>query len=314
MLFISLAATSQQPAVQLTAKDSADILGELASLLDSADEPTSYILIQASIGNRLFSLHNNQLNAKQSSTNTIVYTPSVGYFHKSGFNLSGGAYLLSDPAKGFGANQFSITPAYDMPTNDRYSIGVSYTRYFVKDKFSPYSSPVQNDWYASFVYKKPWLGPGIAVGYSTGEYRQSVFKDSTINGRRRILYDSTTNNIRAFSMMLSESHTFDWYDVFKKDDLLEVTPSVILNVGSSNTAIAHNTNAVNLLRFLTRRGKLKRQQNTSFQAESVGLNIDCSYTTGNFSFNPQLYFDYYLPATSEKRFTQVFTLSLGYAF
>ncbi len=35
---------------------------------------------------------------------------------------------------------------------------------------------------------------------------------------------------------------------------------------------------------------------------------------GNFSFAPQLYLDYYLPKTDEKRFTQVFTFTFGYNF
>ena len=242
-LFIYSNVSAQQPGAdkEPQLKDSAAILQDLMNLLDSTDEPTSYTLVTVSIGNRLFSLHNNQLNANQSTSTTIVYNPSAGYFHKSGFSLSAGAYLLNDAVKGFGATQYSITPAYDMAGSDKFSLGVSYTRYFVKDEYSAYSSPIQNDFYASFSYKKTWIEPGIALGYSTGEYKQSIIKDTTINNIHRVLYDSASFRINAFSMMLSASHRFDWYSVFKKDDGFEIAPSLLLNFGSSTTNITHNT-------------------------------------------------------------------------
>lgn len=114
--------------------------------------------------------------------------------------------------------------------------------------------------------------------------------------------------------MLSAGHRFDWQNVFKKADGFELSPSLLLNFGSSTTNIAHKTNAPNLLKLLTKKGKLRRQISNNFQAESLGLNIDCSYTVGKLSINPQMYFDYYLPSSTEQKFTQVFTLSVGYSF
>ncbi len=315
-LFISLNVSAQQPAAEKeqALKDSAAIMQDLLNLLDSTDEPSSYGLVTFGIGNRLFSLHNNQLNAQQSTSATLVYNPSIGYFHKSGFSLSGGAYLLNDAEKGFGITQYSLTPAFDLQGSDKFNFGVSYTRYFVKDEFSVYSSPVQNDFYTSFSYKKPWIEPGIALGYSTGEYKQSIIKDTAINNIHRVIYDSATFSIKSFSAMLSAGHRFDWQNVFKKADGFELSPSLLLNFGSSTTNIAHKTNAPNLLKLLTKKGKLRRQISNNFQAESLGLNIDCSYTVGKLSINPQMYFDYYLPSSTEQKFTQVFTLSVGYSF
>ena len=317
-LFVSLNVSAQKPAEEKekALKDSAAIMQDLLNLLDSTDEPSSYGLITAGIGNRLFSLHNNKLNAQQSTTTTIVYNPSIGYFHKSGFSLSGGAYLLNDAEKGFGITQYSLTPAFDLQGSDKFSFGVSYTRYFVKDEFSVYSSPIQNDFYTSFSYKKPWIEPGIALGYSTGQYKQSIIKDTTINNIHRVFYDSATYTIKSFSAMLSAGHRFDWQDVFKKADGFEMIPSLLLNFGSSTTPNpTHKTNfPPYLLKLLTKKSKLRRQLSNNFQAESLGLNIDCSYTVGNLSINPQMYFDYYLPSSTDQKFTQVFTLSVGYSF
>ena len=94
-------------AKETPAFDSATVLKDLLYLLDSADVSTSYGLVSVGIGNRLFSLHNNTLNAKQSGTSTLVFTPTAGYFHKSGFSLSAGANLLQQKGKGFGASQYT---------------------------------------------------------------------------------------------------------------------------------------------------------------------------------------------------------------
>src|SRR5947207_4432805 len=91
--------------------DSTAVLKDLMALLDAAATPTSYFSVEAGVGNRLFSVHNNRLNARQSSISTLVYTPSVGYFHRSGLSLTAGAYLLNDKDNGFGSTQYTLTPA-----------------------------------------------------------------------------------------------------------------------------------------------------------------------------------------------------------
>src|SRR5829696_5103072 len=92
-MFLLHCQAQTKPAV-LSQKDSMDILKELMGLLDSAYKPTSYVFVNLGIGNRLFSIRNNALNAKQSVTSTVIYTPSLGYYHKTGFSIIGGASLL----------------------------------------------------------------------------------------------------------------------------------------------------------------------------------------------------------------------------
>ena len=294
--------------------DSTEVLKELMALLDSAKTPASYFSVEAGVGNRLFSIHNNRLNARQSSISTLVYTPSSGYFHKSGLSLSAGAYLLNEKDNGFGASQYSLMPAYSLLNNDAVGFSFSYTHLFVKDYFSPYASPIQNDFYTAFSYKKSWIKPGIAAGYSTGIYKQVIEKDTTIGLIRRRLYDSTTNNLRSFSMMLSASHDFEWEHIFSSNDGFLFTPSVILNFGSYNINVTHKTNAPNFVNNLIKRGRLPKLITSNFRAESAGINLNCNYSIGNFSFSPQLYLDYYLQETDSDKFTQSFNFSAGYIF
>jgi hypothetical protein len=308
---VSYSQAQTKPAV-LTQKDSIDILKELMGLLDSAYKPTSYVFANVGIGNRLFSVRNNALNAKQSFTSTVIYTPSVGYYHKTGFSLIGGASLLND-GNGLGVSQYSVNPAFDLMGSKRFDVGISYTHYFVQDKFSSFSSPIQEDLFASFAYKKTWVRPGVSVGYSTGEYKEVQSKDTLIGNRIRHQYDSAINHLEALSMMVTLGHEFSWYGVFNKKDALAITPTFMGNAGSSTINITHKTNAPRTF-FLTGKNKLPKFYEDKLSIQSVGLSIDVNYTIGGLTIQPQLYLDYYLPETATNRLSQVFTFNVGYAF
>lgn len=284
-------------------KDSTEIMKDLLDILADSAKTYSYFTADVGIGNRTFNVRNNALNSKLTPVSTFIYSPSLGYHHKSGFYFSVGANLLKE-AKGFGVSQYLIAPGYELAGNDNVDFMITYTHYFVKDKFSPYVSPVQNDFYTAVTYKKTWLRPGIAIGYSTGEYGDVKIQ--------RTLYDSTTNKLKSFFIIASAAHEFLWEGVFNKNDGITFTPSLMLNSGSSKIAIQHKTNAVNLANFLNKKGRLPKFNNTKFEAESVGLSLDVSYAIGKFTLEPQAYFDYYLPATQDKRLNTYFTFTARY--
>jgi hypothetical protein len=100
-----------------------------------------------------------------------------------------------------------------------------------------------------------------------------------------------------------------------KNDQLVFQPTIMLNMGSSETKISHITNAPpGLLNFLYRRGKVPRLQTTKFQVESLGLNLDLSYTIGKFNLTPQVYLDYYLQNEDIDKFSYNFNFNIGFAF
>ncbi|MEP7109873.1 MAG: hypothetical protein ABI760_17895 [Ferruginibacter sp.] len=309
MLFVYRDYAQSNPPTNLPEKDSLEILNQLMNLLDSADKPISYGFANIGIGNRLFSDKNYAINAKQSTSNIVIYSPSIGYFHKSGFGFTAGANLLKDIA-GFGVNQYSVSPSFDLMANKNISFGISYAHYFVKNKFSTFSSPIQNDFFTSFTYKKTWLQPGIGIGYATGEYKEA--KDTFIVNRTKHFYDSVTYKLNAFSLTVTAGHQFLWYGVLDKSDGIGFTPTLMANAGSGKTAISHKTNAITLFNFLNKRGRIPKFQNNKFEMQSIGLNLDLNYTIGSFTFEPQFYMDYYLPATDTRRFTEVFIFNIGY--
>ncbi len=307
-----------------------DSLAEESRILKSLDsllsKPTSYFQVGIGIGNQLYSTHNNALNAKQTSP-PLVLTPSIGYFHKSGFSISANEYLLNENNT-FGANQYSITPGFETQPNHPFEFLISYTHYFINNEYSEFSSPVQNDFYSSLVYKKPWLQPGVSLGYSFGESKQILKFDTTINSRNINLTDTATSSLNAFTCILSLQHSFGWKTVFSNDDNISFIPELMLNLGSSTTTVNNNDHLNAVLRALLTQAKIKairtaltkkikkftKLQSTPFGAESAAIDLQASYTFGNFSIQPDVYLDYYLPETTTNRFTQVYSINFNYSF
>ncbi|MFM2359522.1 MAG: hypothetical protein RLY16_1515 [Bacteroidota bacterium] len=313
-LFFSKVSAQTETGSTLTAADSAQILNDMMQLLDSLEEGESFFMTSLSAGNRLFSVRNNYLNAQQNTNRTLVINPTLSYVHKSGFNLAISGSFLKEPLKSFGPTQWTTTVGYDKDLSKYFKGGVSYSHYFVKDHFSPYVSPVQNDWYGYLNYRKGWAQPGIALGYSTGYFGDYRYRDTVINGNFRHFYDSAKNDLKTFNVTLSVAKSFEWEEVFSKKDGIVLYTGLLLNMGSSKTNITHRTNAPLLLNLLNKRGRLKKQLTSSFGAESLGMTIDLNYVIGNFSIEPILYMDYYLKDTDGTKFSQVFTFTVGYVF
>jgi hypothetical protein len=304
-LVLSVKNYSQTKSVESADKDSTEILKDLMDLLSDSEKPASYFTIDVGIGNRIFNVQNKVLNSKFNPVSTFIYSPSLLYHHKSGLNFSGGINLLNDK-KGFGIKQSSLSAGYELPENSNTDFSITYTHIFVNDIFSPYTSPVHNDLYAAYVYKKTWIRPGIAADYSGGEYGDVK--------RIRSSYDSISTRLKSFSLMASISHEFKWQEVFNKKDGIYFISSLMMNMGKSKLTFKHKTNVVNLANFLNKKGRLPKFENTKFQAESLGLSLDPSYVFGKFSIEPQGYFDYYLPATAGNKLASYFTLTISYYF
>ena len=267
---------------------------------------SSYFIAGIAVGNRLLSVHNKVVNSKETSAIATIFTPSITYQNKSGFNLAVGTSLLNDSARGFSANQYYLSIGYQLPSNDNVDFAAIYTHYYIVDKYDASSSPIQNDFFTSLMFKKTWLQPSIAFDYSNGNSY-----DVTTKGR---LYDSVTNKLKSYAFIASLNHEFNWESVFKKNDGFTFTPALLLNLGTSNVTLLHKTNATNIARLVGKKGKLTKFENTGFAAESVGIDLSASYAMGKFSIEPDFYLDYYLPATTVSRFTNVFNISLSYKF
>jgi hypothetical protein len=120
-------------------------------------------------------------------------------------------------------------------------------------------------------------------------------------------------------------HDFNFYSVLSKKDGLRLTPQFSLIAGLNSYSINYNSSATlfNLYskKKLKKQGKFQTQQNqqdthdtTRFEIQSLGFDIDLTYAIGKFYIEPELYLDYYLPKTNDKRLTQIFNFNIGITF
>lgn len=282
----------------------------------------NYFDVNIGMGNGIFSLKNNALNAGQAITNKIYYSPSVGYYHKSGFALTVNGFLADDNGQ-LKMYQYAVSPSY---TYDKKNVqaGISYTRYIEGAAASFDISPFKNDFYASIIYKKPWIEPGLAIGFSFGkqvEYFDTAFwrrsVDSPYTYRVVHIRDTITTRLSGLSLTLSASHKWSFYELINKKDAIEIQPSIMLNAGSQRWNISHSSSLNNRRPFVQNYLKSRYgdgSSSESFNLQSAAFLAAVTYYYGKFYLQPQLYLDYYLPSTSEKRLTSLFSVTAGFSF
>ncbi len=286
------------------------------ALLDSLDEkPTSYFDISIGLGNGSFSVNNNSVNATQAQVNKLYYTPSISYHHKSGFGFSVTPYFTSENGN-LKAYQTAITPSYDYKSN-KISTGISFTKFIADTKSYNSNSTYQNDLYAFLGYTKTYIQPTLSIGYASGTFNEITFRDSLKLPNRTIaIFDTTKNDIKDFSVSLGIEHVFNFDSVFTKKGTLTFTPQIVVNAGSEKfKSTITNLRAATIVAGGNRRLKsLTQNANSRFAFQSIALSLSADYYIGNFIISPNFYIDYYLPPTTAKRLTNVFSFSVGYTF
>ena len=89
----------------------------------------------------------------------LSYSPTIGYYDKGGLGITAVGYIVNDNSR-MNFYQYSFSPSYDL-IKRKLSTGISYTRYFSKDSLDFYATPIQNELYTYFSWKKWWMRPTI---------------------------------------------------------------------------------------------------------------------------------------------------------
>ncbi|HMI77400.1 MAG TPA: hypothetical protein VK484_01335, partial [Ferruginibacter sp.] len=215
--------------------------------------------------------------------------------------------------------QYGISPSYTY-SKKNFMAGISYTRFIEGSDAGFDISPFKNDLYASALYKKTWIEPGIALGYSFGkltEYYDSSFwfyPQPPAPPRIIQLRDTTTTRLSGLSVTLSAGHTWTSWELLSKKDGIRFVPTVMLNAGSQRWNVTHSNRI--FTQFPRLRNYLKRRfgdgsGSEKFKLESMAFLAQLTYYYGKFYLQPQVYLDYYLPSTTEKRLTSLISVSAG---
>lgn len=294
------------------------LMNELGGLLDTIAQVRSNFGVSMGVGNGYF-INKSTVTTSVTSANKLIYTPALNYFHKSGLSFSATAYMLFDDKKPR-FYQYTLSPAYDYLRNRNFSAGISYARYFNQSSDNYYNNPVQNEFYAYFKYKKPWLRPGIALTRGTGKYDETYTVNSFL--RPDTFFRFTFNYaIKDFSTILSLQHEFNWDRVFNNDDDISITPTMMLIAGSQQLNGNRNINTFVKLRNGatvqlpgTRTGTFT--ETNTFKANALAMLLTLDYDWGKFFFQPQCFLNYALPKPTDgsKRFSTMVSVNAGFVF
>lgn len=322
-LFIGLFVTGQTDSLTKEEKRMLDSMfknDEFIKLMMKKDK--NYLDVSIGIGNGSFSEHNNAANAT-GINKQLIYTPAVNYRLKNGLSFGIAAYITGDSSNKPEIYQTGLTAGYDYYGKTIYA-GGNYTRYLSNQNKYNSKSLYQNDLYAYIKLAKGILQPGITLGYVTGKYKETSFvtfkrlihlPNPPPNGRDTIIIitgqDSTDNKTSYFSAAATVGHDFAFYNVFSKKDELDFIPTLILNMGSDKLTQTHTNKVFDRPALSSRK---KSDFSNKFQVQSIAASFDLTYMVKKFFIQPIVYFDYYLPETTENRFSAIFSLTAGFSF
>lgn len=297
-----------------------ELFQDFDAFMDSILTPHSYFLTSLSLGKSFYSFQRKN-NTTIETQKKLTYSPTLGYYHKNGLGITGTGYIVND---GVNTNlyQGSVTGSFDYLKNKNLASGISFTKYLTKDSLPFYTTPLQNELYAYFAYRKWWVRPMIAISYGWGsrtdyEQRESLIQDLRLR-RRGFTYINTEETVSDFSLMASARHDFYWLDVFTYKDHIRFTPQVIFTSGTQKFGFNQSSSTyATLLRsnanVLYSTENLYLDDQLKFQPLSLALYLRGEYSIGKFFIQPQFGMDYYFPASSNN-FNAIFSLNIGCFF
>lgn len=299
-----------------TTFDYDELLDELDIFLDSLLMPRSYFLASISAGSGYFNYF--KRNDKLETVKKSVYTPTLGYYHKTGPGLTLSGNITNDGQK-INLYQFSVSPSFDFIQDHNWVGGISYTRYFTKDSLPFYSSPLQNEFNAYVVWRKPWLQPGITASYgwgSSSEFEKRKGYILLLRRKRLLAYNFTTTtqeDISDFSIAASVRHSFYWMHISGEKDYIKFTPQLAFSAGTqkfgfNRTTSTYPVNVRTDAYLLYNSGEVSVDEKLKFQPLSLSLYLRPEYNIGKFFVQPQFILDYYIPA---EKLAALFSINAG---
>ena len=316
----SIITPANDVAVIDTSIDYDELFRDFDAFMDSILTPRSYLLVSLSAGKGYYNFESKS-SSLITSSKKLTYSPTLGYYGKSGLGITSTGYIVNDE-KNMNLYQGALTPSFDYLKNRNLATGFSYTRFFTKDSLPFYTTPIQNELYTYFTYRRWWVRPSVSLSYGWGSRTDYVKREELIQDlrlkRRGFTYINTKESVRDFSVVASVRHDFYWLDIFTNKDFIRVTPQLAFTSGtqkfgfnqSSSTYATISRTGSNVL-FSTENIYLDDQ--LKFQPLSLTFYLRSEYSLGKFFIQPQFIFDYYFPATS-KNFNAVFSVNAGLIF
>ncbi len=293
---------------------------DMESFLDSISSPRSYFMGSFALGKGFFNF-TSKSDFFLESSEKLTYTPTLGYYHKGGLSLTGTGNIINHEDN-LNLYQISVSPGYDYLKNRDLATGITFTKFFTRDSLPFYTTPLQNEVYAYFTYRKWWMKPSVALSYGWGSRSDYMDREEKIqdlrlrrSGYTRI---NSKESITDFSLITSVRHDFYWLHVFSLKDHFRFTPQLSFISGTQKFGFNQSANTYATL-IRTGANILYNSENVylddelEFQPLSMTMFMRGEYSLGKFFIQPQLVLDYYFPV-KEKNFSTLFSVNLGFVF
>jgi len=306
-----------------------ELFSELELFLDSLLAPKTYAVLNIGGGSSFYDYNISNSNLK--SKRSFVLTPSAGYYHKSGFGASGTVAIVNETGK-LNAYQFLGALSYDYLKNLDFVAGISASHFFTKDSLNFYTSPLKNELYSYFIYRKSWFKPSVSASYGWGSRSSVVEREDYITSLRKrkkkgnniidtsiiTTEESLTEKISDFNLAFSVRHDFYWLNVFSDRDFIRLSPQISFVSGTQRFGFNQTINTYSSLlnskkneSFLSENSNLDERVN--FQPLFISAFLKSELTIGKYFLQPQFGISYYLPAP-DKNISTAFSLNTGFIF
>lgn len=295
-----------------------ELFQDFDAFMDSILTPRSYLLASVSMSKGYYNFERKN-DGTLETQKKLTYAPTLGYYHKGGLGLTATGNIVDD---GVNMNfyQGAITPSFDYLARKEFATGISYTKFFTRDSLPFYTTPLQNELYAYFTYRKSFIRPTVAVSYGWGSRTDYEEREALIQAlelrRRGFTYVNTEERISDFSVITSIRHDFYWLDVLAYKDHIRFTPQIAFTSGTQKFGFNQSSSTFGTLINTPRSNVLYSTENVylddeiKFQPLSLTMFLRAEYSFGKFFIQPQFMMDYYFPAKTGN-FNAIFSINLG---
>lgn len=305
------------------------LFSDLDAFLDSLLAPRTYAVVNIGAGTGFYDYTSNDAFVVKSKRD-LVLTPSLGYYHKSGFGVNGTVAIVNENRK-LNPYQLLTSVSYDYLKSMKFVTGVSALHYFTKDSLNFYTSPLKNELYGYFIYRDSWFKPAVSASYGWGSRNSIVEREEYLTSLRKrkkktIGIDTTvittqenlTESISDISLMFSVRHDFYWLNVFSKKDFVRLTPQVNFISGTQAYGFNQTINTYSSVLNQKKNEFLLSENNNlderlDFQPLSISASLKSELSIGKYFIQPQFMVNYYLPVP-EKNISTAFALNTGFIF
>ncbi len=294
------------------------LMSEFESFLDSMTARKSFFSAGMVAGTAMLSYENSN-SVKIDVQKRILFAPMIGYYHKTGFGLTAAAYMVNDKGN-FAPYQYNLTPSFDI-IRKKFSTGVAFTKSFIKDSLSFYTTPLQQEAFVYFTYKDWLIRPSVSVSYGWGtttSYRERkliIQKKRLKQARSIYIREKNEESIHDLSVNFSLRKDFNFYSLLNGDDMISLTPVVMLNCGTQQYGFntSYDLSRVNLTRINALPSNSSITDRNSFTAQSAAVILRAAYLYKNFMVQPQFVVDYFIPGTTDQ-LNSAFSISANVTF